>query len=364
MLNNLFSKRIIGIVLLLSFILLLTACGAENTTTTNTTNTNTEDTNENTSQSEEEVSNSAETDYPTKPITVLQGFKAGGGSDQLAQMTQPYLSEILGESFVNEYIPGATGAIAWTQLAKQTENDGYTLSITNTPMLMTNYIMNSEINYSIEELEPIANVVTDPGVIVVSSDSPFDTYEDFAEYVKEHPGEVTAGNSGTGGDDFFTQLQWMQLTGLEIEMVPFEGDGPSWQAAAGNQTDASFTNLGVVYSQIKSGNLKALALFTEERYELLPDVPTLKELGIDIISGSSRGYSAPKGIPEDIKQVLIDAFEEMSQDSEFQQGLKDIALPMDIKLGDEYKQYLEDEEKKFTDIWNEVKDQYQKELEK
>ena len=76
--------------------------------------------------------------YPAKQITVLQGFKAGGGSDTLAQLTQPYLEKIIGQSFVNQYIPGATGAIAWTQLATMAKKDGYTLSITNTPMLQTN----------------------------------------------------------------------------------------------------------------------------------------------------------------------------------------------------------------------------------
>lgn len=104
-------------------------------------------------------------------ITVLQGFKAGGGSDALAQLTQPFLTKLLGVDMVNQYIPGAAGAIAWTRLAKQSKQDGGTISITNTPMLMTNYIMNDAITYSLDELTPIANVVTDPGIIVVPSDS-------------------------------------------------------------------------------------------------------------------------------------------------------------------------------------------------
>ena len=90
--------------------------------------------------------------YPAKQITVLQGFKPGGGSDTLAQLTQPYLEKVIGQSFINQYIPGATGAIAWTQLAKTSKKDGYTISITNTPMLQTNYIMNPEITYNISEL--------------------------------------------------------------------------------------------------------------------------------------------------------------------------------------------------------------------
>src|SRR5699024_7189953 len=105
--------------------------------------------------------------YPNKPITVIQGFDPGGGSDQLAQATQPYLQEYLGESFTNEYVPGAAGAIGWTRVAQQSDNDGYTISITNGPMLMTNYLMNEEISYSLEDFDPIANVVTDPGIIVV-----------------------------------------------------------------------------------------------------------------------------------------------------------------------------------------------------
>lgn len=299
-----------------------------------------------------------EVEYPTDQITVIQGFDAGGGSDVLAQATQPYLQEILGTSFINEYIPGATGAIAWTRLAHRTDNDGYTISITNTPMLMTNYLMNEEIKYNIDDLEPIANIVTDPGILVVSKNSPFDTYEDFAQYVEENPGELSAGNSGVGGDDFFTQLQWMRETGLEISMVPFEGDGPSWQAAAGNHIDISFNNLGITYSQIIAGNLKALAIFSEERSELLPDVPTLKELGVDIVAGSSRGYSAPADIPKEVRNTLIKAFEELSEMPEFQDHLNNIALPMDIKLGDEYREYLEQQEQEFSEIWEELGKDY------
>lgn len=298
---------------------------------------------------------SAAAAYPTKPITVLQGFKAGGGSDTLAQLTQPYLQKIIGQSFINQYIPGATGAIAWTRLAKSTKPDGYTISITNTPMLQTNYIMNKEVTYNIKELEPIANVITDPGIIVVGKDSPFKTYEDFVAAVKANPGKVTVGNSGTGGDDFFTSIQWMKKSGNKIQMVPFEGDGPSWQAAMGGKIDVSFNNLGITYPQIKGGNLRALAVFADKRFPLLPDVPTLKELGVDQVSGSSRGYSAPKGIPAEAKTALIEAFKKMAQDPAFIKGCEDRASAVDMKYGDEYKAFLENEEQVFTEIWEEVK---------
>lgn len=290
-------------------------------------------------------------------LQVLQGFKAGGGSDALAQLTQPFLRESLGIEFVNEYLPGATGGIAWTRLAKQSPNDGSVISITNTPMLMTNYIMNDAINYSIDELTPIANVVTDPGVIVVPEDSPYQTVEDFFAAAEERPGEVTVGNSGVGGDDFFSTIMIEKATGLSFQKVPFQGDGPSATAALGGNIDASFNNLGNVYGHIQSGDLRPLAVFTRERLEVLPDVPTLVEKGIDVVAGSSRGYSAPAGIPDQARQELIAAFEALKDNEEFQQTAQARAMNLDILTGDEYARMMQDMEVQFAAIWDEIKDE-------
>ncbi|GHC39288.1 tripartite tricarboxylate transporter substrate binding protein [Aidingimonas halophila] len=289
-------------------------------------------------------------------ITVLQGFKAGGGSDALAQLAQPYLSDILDVDFVNEYIPGATGGIAWTRLAKQSPNDGTVISITNTPMLMTNYIINEEMQYNVDELTPIANVITDPGVIVVGEDSPYDTVEDLFEAAEESPGTVTIGNSGVGGDDYFSTIMVERASGLKFEKVPFEGDGPSATAAMGGKIDASFNNVGIVYSQIQSGDLKPLAVLAEERLDMLPDVPTLKEKDIDVVAGSSRGYSAPADIPDEARQDLIEAFEELAEHEEFLQKAEDSAFNIDIVTGEDYEQMITDMESEYQDIWEEVED--------
>lgn len=302
----------------------------------------------------------AQADYVAgNEIAVLQGFKPGGGSDVLAQLVHPYLTKRLGVNFVNEYIPGATGAIAWTRLAKQSKKDGTVISITNTPMLMTNYIMNDAITYNIKDLTPIANVVTDSGIAVVAKDSPYQTIEDLFAAAKEKPGRVTVGNSGVGGDDFFTTLVIEKATGLSFKKVPFQGDGPSATAAMGNKIDVSFNNVGNVYSQIQSGNLRALAVFAEERFDSLPDVPTLKEKGIDVVAGSSRGYSAPAGIPDEARDQLIAAFEALKDDEAFLADAKKRALHIDIVTGDEYGQMFQSMETEFQGIWEEVGDQQQ-----
>ncbi|MCB8887581.1 tripartite tricarboxylate transporter substrate binding protein [Vreelandella malpeensis] len=289
-------------------------------------------------------------------IRVLQGFQAGGGSDALAQLVHPHLRESLGVNFINEYIPGATGAIAWTRLTHQSPKDGTVVSITNTPMLMTNYIINDAISYSIEELTPIANVVTDPGIIVVHPDSPYETVEDLFAAAEENPGRITIGNSGVGGDDYFSTIMVERATGLDFELVPFAGDGPSATAAMGGQIDASFNNVGIVYGHLQANSLRPLAVFTEERLPMLPDVPTLKEVGYDVINGSSRGYSAPAGIPDEARDQLIAAFEELANNEQFLQQAEDRAFYIDIVTGDDYMEMMQNMERTFGDIWAEVED--------
>lgn len=294
---------------------------------------------------------------PGNEVIVLQGFKPGGGSDALAQLVQPYLTKELGVNFVNQYIPGATGAIAWTKLAKQTAPDGRTISITNTPMLMTNYLMNPTIKYSIDEMTPLANIVTDPGVIVVGKDSKFMTAKDFLDAVRANPGRITVGNSGVGGDDYFSSIMIERASGLKFQKVPFEGDGPSWAAALAGKIDASFNNVGITYPQIKAGNLRPLAVFAEKRLKELPDVPTLSELGIKVVAGSSRGYSAPKGMPEKARQEFIAGLERVVKNPDFQKDAAARALYIDFKTGDEYARFLKEQEKAFKEIWDEVKPQ-------
>lgn len=290
-------------------------------------------------------------------VTVLQGFAAGGGSDALAQLVQPYLSKELGVTFINRYQPGATGAIAWTGLARQTAPDGKTVSITNTPMLMTNYIMNPTMQYSIDDLTPLANVVTDPGVIVVGKDSPYKTIKELLDAVRAQPGRITVGNSGVGGDDFFSVIMIEKATGMKFQQVPFSGDGPSWAAALGGKIDASANNLGITFPQVKAGNLRVLAVFTDNRVPELPDVPTLKELGINVVAGSSRGYSAPKGMPAAAQKEFLAAMVRVIANPDFKRDAAARAMVIDYKGGAEYAKFLKDQEVVFRQIWKDIKDQ-------
>ena len=293
-------------------------------------------------------------------VTTLIGFKPGGGSDQLAQLTEPYLGETLGVKFINQYVPGATGAIAWTQLATQAPSDGSTVSVTNSPMVVTDYIMNDAIQYDISQLTPIANVVTDPGILVVNKNSPYKTIEDFLKAAKQHPDRITVGNSGVGGDDFFSSLLVEKAAGVQFKLVPFQGDGPSYTAALSGKIDASSNNLSTVYSQIRHGDLRALAVYSKQRLKELPDVPTLKEKNIDVVAGSSRGFSGPADMPDDARQQFIAAVKKMAANPKFQKAAAAQGLEVDIVTGDDYQKMLENMEDEYKVIWNNVKSQVQR----
>lgn len=288
-------------------------------------------------------------------INVLIGFKPGGGSDNLAQLVEPFLAKAMNVTFVNQYVPGAAGAIAWTKLGNSTKNDGYTISITNSPMIVANYLLNSDIKYNVKQFEPLANVVTDPGVLVVGKDSPFKTAVEFFAAAKATPDKLTVGNSGIGGDDFFSSIFLENLTGVTLKKVPFKGDGPSMTAAMGGKIDASSNNLGTVYQQIAAGNLRALAIYATKRNALIPDVPTMKELGYELDNGSSRGFSAPVGIPADKRAALIAGFKKVLADPEFLAEAERRAQIINPILGDDYKKMLFDMEVEYKPIVDSVK---------
>ena len=297
--------------------------------------------------------------YPTKQITCIQPGSPGGGADALGQITQPILEKLLGKGFINQYLPGASGSIAYTKLSKQTKNDGYTIMICTTPHIYASFIRTpDQITYRLDDFEPLANIVTDPNVIVVSASSPFKTFEDFMEACKAKPGQVTVSNSGISGDDLLALLMLEKASGIKTQPVPFDNDGPSWQAAMGNKVDVSVNNLGVVYPQVKAGNLRILAIMTAERYHLVPDVPTLKEKGYDIQNGSSRGYTAPKGIPAEAKKALLDAIQTMAKDPVFLDACEKRALPVDIKLDGDFMDHLKKGAEAYGEVWETVKDQF------
>jgi putative tricarboxylic transport membrane protein len=293
--------------------------------------------------------------YPARAVTVIHGFKAGGGSDQLAQVTQPFLEKVLKQRFVNVYKPGADGAIAWKEVAKDTKPDGYTLTTCLTPKTQLNAMVNANSGYAMADFEPIANMIFDPGILVVAADSKFKTFQDLIEAAKKAPGQIRLSHSGNGGDDWFNALMIAKLTGTSYNLVPFDGDAPAWQAAAGGHVDVCTTNVGVVTGLVQGKKLRGLAVYTEKRLPSISEVPTLKELGVNLIEGSYRGYLAPKGTPKEIIDILADGLEKVSQDPQFKAACAAQNMVPDFKRGEAFKTFLAQEDELLRKIAKEMK---------
>jgi tripartite-type tricarboxylate transporter receptor subunit TctC len=297
---------------------------------------------------------SAQAEYPKKPINTLIGFAPGGGSDVMFSMVRPHLEKAMKTTFIPVYKPGSGSDIALTELA-MSKPDGYTIVISCTPQVPINAYVR-ETSYKISDLAFVANVVTDPGVFVVRAESPYKTIADVIKAAKEKPGTLSVGVSSAPGDDWFAMHMFQGATQLQLNIVPFSGDGPSWQAALAGHVDATSNNLGIVYPQIRAGKLRALAIMTDQRSPIIPDVPTFKELGYNFTSGSSRGFSMPRDTPKAVIDAFSGAVKQVMSTEEFKTNALKTAFPSDYQGPEEYAAYI----KKLDTVYRPLYDKYGK----
>ena len=297
---------------------------------------------------------SAKIDYPKKPINTLIGFAPGGGSDVMISMIRPHLEKALKTTLVPVYKPGSGSDIAFMELATS-KPDGYTIVISCTPQVPINAYVR-ETSYKISDFAFTANVVTDPGIFVVRAESPYKTIADVIKAAKEKPDTLSVGVSSAPGDDWFAMHMFEGAAQIKLNIVPFSGDGPSWQAALAGHVDATSNNLSIVYPQLRGGKLRALAMMTDQRSPIVPDVPTFKELGYNFTSGSSRGFAMPKNTPKAIIDIFAGAVKQVMSTEEFKALALKTAFPSDYQGPEEYTAYI----KKLDTIYRPLWDKYGK----
>jgi len=265
-------------------------------------------------------------------------------------MVRPLLEKHLKTTLVPVYKPGAGSDIALTELASS-KPDGYTAVISCTPQVPINPVVR-QTQYKMSDLVLAANVVTDPGIFVVRAESPYKTVADFIKAAKEQPGKLSLGVSSAPGDDWFAIHMFQEAAKVQANIVTFSGDGPSWQAALAGHTEGSFNNLSIVYSQVKAGKLRALALMADKRTPFLPDVPTFKELGYNFTSGSSRGFSFPKETPKPVVATFADAVKQVMDSAEFKSNAEKTAFPSDYQNPEEYAAYIKRLDGIYRPLWD------------
>lgn len=271
----------------------------------------------------------AAADFPTKPVTVVVPFGAGGGSDTLARALAGTVPTYLGQPLLVELQPGAGGVIATSAFVRSAEPDGYTLIITGTGATTTTPHSQDVSYHPIDDFAFIIGFILNTEVIAVRSDFPAETAEEFIQYIKDNPGTVRLGHSGTGGEDWALIKAMERGFGSTIVDVPFDGAGPSATAAAGGHIDGTVGSHASVTPFVESGKLRIIAIANSEPAEALPGIPTMPELGYeDVVLNSRLGLAAPKGTPEPILQKLHDAFLATMDDESF----KSLATRLNINL--------------------------------
>jgi tripartite-type tricarboxylate transporter receptor subunit TctC len=246
--------------------------------------------------------------YPDKTVTMVVPFPPGGSTDAIARVIGQKLSEKFGQSFIIDNRAGATGTIG-AAFVKRAPADGYTLFVSSLgPFVIAPHLMKGVQYDALKDFDPITIAVQAPNVLVVPANSPDKTVAELLAHLKKNPGKVSFASSGNGSSDHLSaELLWQQ-TGTEGLHVPYKGGGPAINDLLGGQVDAAFVNINSIIQQIKAGKVRALAISSDKRSPLLPDVATLQEQGVKGAEVQSwQAIAAPKGIPADVKAKLHDA---------------------------------------------------------
>ncbi len=262
-------------------------------------------------------------DFPTKEVQIIIPYAAGGATDLIFRALAATTGKYLGKAVIVVNRPGGGGTVGVTEVS-QAKPDGYTLLSGITPLTILPYQVKTTFTY--KSFEPIINVVKDPGMFLVRSDSPWKSLSEFLDYAKKNPEMITVGNSGAGGGVHLIALAFEKTAGVKFNHIPFAGGGPSVTALLGGHINAVSVSPPEGIEHVKAGKLKIIALFAEKRFELFPDVPTVKEQGIDFTMGQWRGLAAPKGAPPDVIKKLHDAFKKGMEDPVFIKNAKDMVV--------------------------------------
>lgn len=261
--------------------------------------------------------------YPDKPITVVVGWGPGGGIDTFVRTVGKHIKKHLGVEFNIIYKKGGGGKVAHNLLVKKFKTDGYTIAAANVPH-QTIPTQLSEKGYRLKDIQWISNLVILPSTIMVKKTAPFQSFGDLVKAAKASPGKLKAGTPGATSGSAAFHYNWTKLAGADITLIPYRGGSKMLKGMLGNEVEvmSSNANWGVRFPD----KLVTVAVAGEKRYELLPDAPTLKELGIDYVDSLTRTFTASAKVPKDRIKVLSAAFAKLTKDADYIKDMKKVGL--------------------------------------
>jgi len=241
--------------------------------------------------------------YPTRPVRFIIGYPPGGSADLTARLLGQWLSERLGQPFVIESRPGASTNIA-TEAVVRAPPDGYTLLLV-APANAINATLYEKLNFNfIHDIAPVAGIIRFPNVMVVNPLVPAKTVPEFIAYAKANPGRLNMASSGNGSTIHVSGELFKMMTGVNMIHVPYRGGAPALTDMISGQVQVMFDNVPTSIEFIRAGKLRALAVTTATRSEVLPDLPTVADFVPGYEASAWYGVGVPKGTPDDIIEKL------------------------------------------------------------
>lgn len=288
-------------------------------------------------------------EYPSGTVEMSVGASAGGSSDLISRAVSKGLSEELGASFPVVNKEGANGALVANELASAPA-DGSEIAIQNASLFaITPLAVSEDEATSIEDFDVLYGVSRDDYVMVTSKESGFASLDD----LKADGSTISYGTTGVGTGSQLASVLLFQTAGIEAKSVPFDGGAPNLTALLGNQVDVSTMQIGEARESIESGDLVPLAVFSDERIDYLPDVPTAREQGVEVSVAQYRFLTTPKGTPEEVKERLVEGLKATFESEEYQEFNEQNSLtPMEIP-GNEVVTQLEADTERYAQLVDE-----------
>jgi len=287
--------------------------------------------------------------YPSRPVRLVVGFPAGGAGDIIARLIGQWLSEQLGQPFVIENRPGAGSNVA-TEAVVRAPPDGYTLLLVN-PANAINATLYDKLSFNfIRDITPVASTHRSPLVVVISPSVPAKTVPEFTAYAKAHLGKISFGSPGIGTPGHVAGELFKMMAGVEMVHVPYRGGAPAMTDLFGGQVQVMFSPIQESIEHIKAGKLRSLAVTTETRQAVLPDIPTVSEFVPGYAAGGWAGIGAPRNTPVEIIERLNGAINAGLADPRNHGRLADLGVAPMSMTPSEFEKFVVEE----TEKWGKV----------
>ena len=280
----------------------------------------------------------AQDKYPSKPITMIVPFAAGGSSDVIARLVGEEMSRALGQRIVMENMGGAGGATALSRAARS-EPDGYTIVIGNSGTNAASYTIYNDLKYTPADFVPVGLVAKTSPMIALKLDFPAKDLKEFIDYAKKNPGKVSLGHAGVGSSNYLICRNFLKASGVEVALVSYRGAGPALNDAMGGQIDGVCDAATSLSGAVLGNKVKALVVATPQRLPSLPEVPTSAEAGLPAFQAQGwNAIFAPKGTPEPVIAKLNEALRTALASEKLQARFKELSsvLPAKEEMSPDY----------------------------